>query len=102
MAKEVRWTKESVAAYDRVIDYLDREWSENEIINFIECTELVLQYVSSNPLMFRKTSKKSVREALITSHNLMIYKIYPTHISIITFWDTRQNPRKKFLKINKK
>ena len=35
MAKEVRWTKESVAAYDRVIDYLEREWSENEIINFI-------------------------------------------------------------------
>ncbi len=45
--------------------------------------------------MFRKTNKKNVREALVTEHNLLVYKIYPDHISLITFWDTRQNPKKK-------
>jgi hypothetical protein len=102
MAKEIKWTKESVSAFEKVIEYLAKGWLDKEVQNFIESTELVLQYVSAKPLMFRKTNRKNLREALITSHNLMIYKIYPDHISIITFWDTRQNPRKKYLKIKKK
>ena len=37
----------------------------------------------------------NVHEALITSHNLLIYKVYPTRIDLLTFWDTRQHPQKK-------
>ncbi len=45
--------------------------------------------------MFRKAHELEIHEAVITPHNLLIYKIYPTHIDLITFWDTRQDPVKK-------
>lgn len=48
--------------------------------------------------MFRATNKKNVHEALVTPHNLLIYKVYAHQIEIITFWDTRRNPRKKKFK----
>ena len=95
MVKEIRWTTESVDTFNKVIEYLENKWTEKEIENFIKATERIAIYISVNPQMFRKTNKKNVHEALVTPHNLLVYKIYPTHIDLITFWDTRQEPYKK-------
>ena len=95
MAKEVRWTAEGVESFNKIINYLLEEWGEREVENFVSLTDTVIEYIIEYPHMFRKTNKKNVREALVTSHNLLIYKIYPERIDIITFWDTRQHPRKK-------
>jgi len=95
MVKEIRWTQESVDTFDKTIEYLEREWTEKEVYNFIQATARVIQFISEYPAMFRKTSKRNVHEALITPHNLLIYKVYSSDITLITFWDTRQHPRKK-------
>ncbi len=95
MAKEIRWTEESIKTFNSVIEYLQKEWTEKEIENFVKATDRVISYISDNPQMFRKTNKKNVHEALVTPHNLLIYKIYSSHIDLITFWDTRQHPYKK-------
>ena len=96
MAKrKIIWTPTADESFSRVLKYLQDEWTEKEIEKFIEATDFVVHYISVKPLMFRRTNKRNVHEALITEHNLLIYKIYPTHISLITFWDTRQNPKKK-------
>lgn len=100
MAKKIEWTQEASDTFEIVIKYLEDNWSNKEIENFIVSTESVLNYISEYPLMFRETSKPNVREALITPHNLLIYKIRKEHIELITFWDTRKNPRKK-IKIKK-
>ena len=92
MVREIRWTIESVEAFEKIIEYLEFKWTPNEIKNFIDETEKVLRYISLNPKMFRKAKKMDIHEAVITPHNLLIYKVYPTHIDLITFWDTRQNP----------
>jgi plasmid stabilization system protein ParE len=93
--KKVIWTSTATNKFNRIIDYMQQKWSDREIEKFVEMTDVVIQYISEKPLMFRKTNKKNVREALITEHNLLIYKIYSDHISLITFWDTRQNPKRK-------
>jgi plasmid stabilization system protein ParE len=95
MAKEIRWTPESIDAFNAVIKYLQKEWSDKEIRKFVQATDRVLNFIAKNPRMFRKTNKRNIHEALITPHNLLIYKIYATRIVLITFWDTRRNPRKK-------
>lgn len=101
MVKEVRWTPESIQAFDEIIKYLESDWTEKEISAFVNATEVVVEFISVQPRMFRKTNLKNVHEALVTPHNLMIYKIYPRHIDIITFWDTRKNPKKKHRVISK-
>lgn len=95
MVKEIRWTQESVDTFEGVIEYLEQEWTDSEVSGFIQSTERVLAYISEYPMMFRKTNKKNVREALVTSHNLLVYKVYPMHITLITFWDTRQQSKTK-------
>jgi plasmid stabilization system protein ParE len=95
VAKQIIWTPEAEATFEKVIAYLFEEWTEKEVQNFINSTYRVIAYISEHPLMFRKTNKRNVREALVTPHNLLVYKVYPERIDLITFWDTRQNPRRK-------
>ncbi|HWY12041.1 MAG TPA: type II toxin-antitoxin system RelE/ParE family toxin [Bacteroidia bacterium] len=95
MGKEVRWTQESIETFNKIIEYLEAKWASRDVENFVNSTAVVVKFISENPKMFRKTNKKNIREALVTPHNLMIYKITADKIDIITFWDTRQNPKKK-------
>jgi hypothetical protein len=37
-----------------------------------------------------------IYEALITKHNLLLFRIEGNRIELLTFFDTRQNPNKKF------
>lgn len=95
MTKGVVWTTEAEATFVAIINYLEVEWSEVEITQFINSTERVVKLISEHPKMYRKTNRKNIHEALITPHNILIYKIYSTRIDLLTFWDTRKNPRKK-------
>ncbi len=95
MVKQVIWTPEAESTFEGVIEYLERKWTDQEIANFINATNRVVEFISEHPRMFRKTNKRNVHEALVTPHNLLIYKVYPTRIDLLTFWDTRQHPRKK-------
>jgi plasmid stabilization system protein ParE len=98
MAKKIIWSTRSEASFYKVVEYLKENWSDKEIDNFLDATEKVINYISEHPLMFRKTNKKNIHEALVTPQNLLIYKIYVDRIVLIMFYDTRQSPRKKKFK----
>lgn len=95
MAQQIRWTPEAISTFERIISYLQSEWSEREIAHFIRATQRTIEYIAEHPKMFRKTNRQGLHEALVTPHNLLIYKVYRNRIDLITFWDTRQNPRRK-------
>ena len=95
MAKEIKWTTEAEESFDRIIAYLKVTWTEREVKNFITATDKIVAYIAEHPLMFRKSEKKHIHEALVTKHNLLLYRIKKTHIELLTFWDTRRNPKKK-------
>ena len=95
MAKEVVWTLKAEETFDEVIDYLENNWGEREIENLVNSTNRVIELISNHPKMYRKTNRENIHEALVTPHNLLIYKIYANRIDLLMFWDTRQSPRKK-------
>ena len=95
MALQIVWTPEADREFERIIEYLLQEWLEKEVVQFVETTDKIIDYISEYPRMFRKTDKRNVHEALVTKHNLTVYKIFKGRIDIITFWDTRQHPKKK-------
>ena len=99
MAKEIRWTAEAEETFNNVVTYLEEKWTEKEVTNFINTANKVVLFISENPLMFRQSNKKNVHEALVTKHNFLLYRIKPNHIELLTFWDTSQNPKKKFKRI---
>ena len=95
MAKVVIWSPEAEETFDIVIKYLESKWTEREIASFVKSTDRIMELISQHPRMYRKTNRKDIHEALITPHNLLVYKVYPNRIDLLMFWDTRQNPRRK-------
>jgi len=94
MAKEVIWSNEAIKSFDDVISYLKENWTAKEIDNFILQTDAAIDLISEFPFIFKKYNKHNIRTALITKHNLVVYKVYSSHIIVLNFWDTRQDPIK--------
>lgn len=95
MEKEIIWSPRSKWTFARVIEYLEREWTEKEVFNFVAKTEKKLALIGKGNVKFRSAGKNNVYEVLVTKHNLLIYRIAETRIELLRFYDTRQNPRKK-------
>lgn len=95
MVTEVFWTKNAVTTYNRVLDYLEANWPVKVTDDFIKKTQKIIDLLSINNVRFRSSGRDNVYEALITKHNLLIYRVKTTHIELLRFYDTRQNPRKK-------
>ncbi len=95
MAKEIKWTTEAEDTFNAVINYLKVKWTEREITIFISSANKIISYISDRPLMFRQSKKQNIREAVVTKHHLLLYRVKPHHIELLTFWDTRKNPKKK-------
>jgi plasmid stabilization system protein ParE len=52
MALIIKWSEEAIKTFDRNIDYLEREWTEREIISFINLTVQKLSIIQSNPKIY--------------------------------------------------
>mgnify|MGYP003394775671 CR=1 FL=1 len=103
MAYKIIWSPEAISTFDKIIKYLSENWSAKETSNFIDDAEHTILLLEKNPFLFRGSTKENVHEALITKHNLLLYQINDNSkkVELISFWDTRQNPKRKFLKKKK-
>jgi plasmid stabilization system protein ParE len=94
MAYKVRWTPEADESFHSILTYLEENWTEREIINFVKKTNHLLTLISQYPEMFKSSYKKPVRVANITRQTNLFYQIIDSDNTIIllSFWDNRQNP----------
>ncbi|KQS23802.1 type II toxin-antitoxin system RelE/ParE family toxin [Dyadobacter sp. Leaf189] len=96
MALKIIWSPRALDNFQNVIAYLEESWDEQVIRTFVKRTEKIIKIVAEHPEIFRLVSKKrQIREAVITKHNLLIYKATDTHILLLAIFDTRQHPRRK-------
>ncbi len=83
---------------DKIIAYLEEEWSERVKQNFITKLSKTINQIAHSPLIFPASeSKKNVRKCVVTKHTIVYYKVSNKEIEIITIQDSRQNPA--FLKL---
>ena len=98
---EIIWSARAKITFFKVLDYLEKNWSQKEIIQFYNRTEIVLRTIQMNPGIFPVSHRyKQLRRALIDKNNSFFYQVdsYTNKIYLLTFFDNRQNP--KNLKIN--
>lgn len=97
MAYKVRWTPEAEETFHSIIVYLEANWTEREIINFVKKTNHLLALISQYPEIFKSSSKKPVRVANITWQTNLFYQIIEADktIMLLSFWDNRQIPEKQ-------
>lgn len=83
---------------DKIISYLENEWSERVKQNFIRKLSVMINQIAHSPFMFPASEiKKNVRKCVVTKHTIVYYKVIEKEIEIITIQDSRQNPA--FLKL---
>ena len=96
MAAEIRWTPEATETFQAIIFWLEQQWTEREITEFIRKTQNTILHISEYPEMFKASSKRDIRIAKITAQINLFYKIYKSEniIALLSFWDNRQDPEK--------
>lgn len=104
MAYRIIWSPESTDALDRIIVYLQENWYDSDVQNFLVQVNHTLQLIQTNPYLFRYSVSRNMHEALITKHNLVIYEIDEKKqtINLLTIIDTRSNPKRKQKQLRKK
>ncbi len=100
MAYKIIWSPKSEQTFDKVIEYLKDNWTNKEIYYFVDRTNKTVQLLSKNPFMFRGSEKENLHEVLITKHNLLLYQVSlkDKKVELLSFFDTRKNPKKKLKK----
>lgn len=92
---KIIWTKNAVADYNKVINYLIKNWPEKVAINLKETTQSKLKVLAKYPLTGIASQKIiDVRSILLTKHNRLYYRVKNNFIEKLRVFDTRQNPMK--------
>ena len=92
---EVIWSAKARITFFMVLDYLEKNWSKAELLQFNRKTEIVIQAIQKNPGIFACSSKhKNIRRAIIDKNNSIFYQVNKKNrkIYLLTFFDNRQNP----------
>ncbi len=55
MAFQIVWTKQAAKDYDKIVKYLEENWTEIELVNFITETDRFFQTLSQHPEILQKT-----------------------------------------------
>ena len=78
MALKIVWTKRAIAGYAGIITYLEEEWTEKEVRNFVRQTEEFFKLLSEYPEILQKTKRhKNVRRGPINKQTILTYRIKP-------------------------
>ena len=89
MAKEIKWTKTAAKNFDKVIDYLENNWPEKVVSNFVTRTFDLLELLAELPEIGELQDKThQIRGILITKHNKLFYRIDKNMLIVLRIFDT--------------
>ena len=97
MVQKIIWSNLAIRTYIGNIDYLQQEWTQKEIDNFINATERKLALLKLQPTIGALTNKRlHIRKTLIGKRILLIYRYKPRkeEIELLHFFNTWQHPGK--------
>jgi len=96
MALKIYWTKRADKKFDKIIDYLTREWGENVAKAFTIKVYDFLDILSEFPEIGTIENKeKGIRGFVIIRQVNVFYRISGNKIILLDFFDNRQYPGKK-------
>lgn len=95
MALKIVWTPQAEKGLNKVITYLEKEWTIIEILNLEQNLKDLLNRISKYPKICPPSAKfKNVYKGLVDKNNYIIYRIQPNKelIEIINFRGAKQKP----------
>lgn len=95
MALEIIWTPTAEKGYEKIISYLENNWTEREVENFIVESFRFFELLSEHPEILEKSGKlKNVYRGPIDKHNILTYRINSNKkkIELLNIRSSRQKP----------
>ena len=96
MALMVKWTLQAEKGLDKVIEYLEKEWTVKEILQLEKNISQVINQICVNPELYPKSEKnKQLRKIVVDKNNYLVYKLNKKNktLEIINFRGTKQKPK---------
>lgn len=93
----VVWSDSAKISFQKIIDYLQKTWTEREIERFVQRTTEMIDTLKKYPEMCRpSTKRKNVRIGILSKQTQLIYSYTPRQkkIEILLFWNPKQHPSK--------
>ena len=89
------WTNTAKNDYWQNIEYLEREWTLQDVYNFIDKTDALIELLTKQNVIFKSSNYKNVFQIPVTKQITLYYKIVENNnIELLRFWNTYQNPKK--------
>jgi len=99
MAFQIVWTKQAAKGYDKIVKYLEENWTEIEVVNFITETDRFFKTLSQHPEILQKNAtQKNLYRGPINRLTILTYRVKPIkkHIELVNIRGARQKPLKRY------
>jgi plasmid stabilization system protein ParE len=96
MALEIVWSSRADKKFDKILDYLVKEWGNKVTKSFVKKVYDFLDILSEFPEIGTLENKENgIRGFVIIKQVSIFYIIRNNRIIILNFFDNRQSPAKK-------
>ena len=87
----VIWSPQSRKDYWQNIEYLEAEWTFQDVENFIEKVDDTILLLLKNNIKFILSNYKNVDKVVITKQITLYYRTNKNVIELLRFWNTYQD-----------
>lgn len=92
MSLAIAWTDEAQETFNHTVNQIESKWGEVSAGDFVRSTHKTITIISTQPYLFSASLTSNIRKAVISKQTSMFYEVHSTHITILFFWDNRQEP----------
>jgi plasmid stabilization system protein ParE len=98
MALNIVWTVRAAQGFDRIINYLEEQWTEKEVMNFVREANDFFELLKEHPGILQMSSqRKNIHRGPINRLTMLTYRVKPRkkEIELLNIRSTRQIQLKK-------
>ena len=94
MKREVRLSKRAMKRLDKLLVFLEEEWSIKVKNDFIKKLDKALKQLQEHPTSFPESEKiAGLRKCVVTKQTTIFYKYSTSTVYIVSVFDNRQDPK---------
>lgn len=93
---QIKYSNVAIATFQKSLEFLEKNWSQREVNVFLDDVEGVINELAKGNFQQYQKSVRKTRSALIGKKHIRMFfrKENDSQISILLFFDMRQNPKK--------
>lgn len=80
--------------FDSIVDYIKQKWGEKTAKEFIQKVDEIFKLLNDYPLM-GQVENNDIRGFQLSRQTRILYRIRDNKIIVLSFFDVRQDPKKK-------